>query len=38
VPSSFTTTPLGSGIGFLPILDIAFSSQLSAFSLNRRLD
>jgi len=34
LPSILTVTPLGIGIGFFPILDIALSSQLSALSLN----
>jgi hypothetical protein len=31
LPSSFTTTPLGSGIGFLPILDIGFQLLAPGF-------
>src|SRR5215472_7426068 len=32
LPSIFTVTPLGRGIGFFPILDIAVSSQLPDFA------
>src|SRR5215469_18065948 len=32
LPSIFTVTPLGRGIGFFPILDIAVSSQLPDFT------